>query len=92
MEAALGHDVRDEDGEFAGQFGQERLAAGAQFGGDRAAVTGPGGGADEFEGRFLQRAGHEEAVDDLDGPQPFQDGAAGSEGSHAQAGRGELGQ
>ena len=52
----------------------------------------PGGRADEFERRFLERAGHEEGVDDLDGAQPLRYRAAGGQRAHPEAGRGRLGQ
>ncbi len=48
-------------------------------------MTLPGRGADEFERRLLDRARDEEAVDDLDGTQPFEDGATGSQGADTQA-------
>ncbi len=55
-------------------------------------MPGPGGRADEFQGGLLQRPGHEEGVDDLDGAQPFQHGPAGGQRAHPEAGRGRLGQ
>ncbi len=52
----------------------------------------PGRGADEFEGGFLERARHEEAVHDLEGAQPFQDRPPGGQCPDPQAGRSDLGE
>ncbi len=46
----------------------------------------PGRGAHEFERRLLDRPGNEEAVDDLDGTQPFQDGSACGQRADTEAG------
>ncbi len=55
-------------------------------------MAAPGRGADELQRGFLERPGHEEAVDDLDAPQAFQHGPPGGQRADPQAGRGDLGQ
>ncbi|CAM5649144.1 hypothetical protein STENM327S_08896 [Streptomyces tendae] len=52
----------------------------------------PGGRPDEFQSRLLERPGHEEGVDDLDGAQALEDRPARGQGAHPEAGRGRLGQ
>ncbi len=55
-------------------------------------MAAPGRGAHQFQGRFLERPGDEEAVHDLDGAQPVEDGPVRGERAHPQARRGGLGQ
>ncbi len=47
---------------------------------------------DQFERGLLQGARYEEGVDDLDGPQPFENRTARGQRAHAEAGRGRLGE
>lgn len=79
-------------GEVQPQCGGHRVPAGLQLGRDRAQVARPGGRADEFQRRLLERPGHEEGVDDLNGAQAFEDRPARGQGAHPEAGRGRLGQ
>lgn len=78
--------------QFAAEGGRHGRTAVPQLGGDGGEVTAPGRGSDEFQRGFLERPGHEEAVDDLDGPQALQHRPAGGQGPDPQAGRGDLGQ